>query len=513
MPMPDGLEELATRREAALRMGGEERVRAHREKGKLDARTRIDELCDPGSFREIGAVAGVAAYGEDGALAEFSPANFLFGRARIDGRPVVVTSDDFSVRGGAADAAIWEKVVQAERMALELRLPMVRLIDATGGSVRTIEKLGRTYVPANPAWDSIVANLETVPVVSLVLGSIAGIASARAVSSHLTVMVEGVSHMFIAGPPLVKRTGLDIGKDELGGAAVHEKADAADLVVATEAEAFAAARRFLSFLPTSAGDALPCVPASDPEDRLSPELRDIVPESRRQVYRMRDIVSTVVDDGGFFEIAPKFGRSLICGLARLGGRPVGVMASDPRIYGGAWSADTCDKAIRFMDFAETFRLPVVHFVDCPGFMIGPEAERTATIRHGSRALAAVYRASVPWCAVIVRKCFGVAGAAHMNPEGYRHRFAWPSGDWGSLPLEGGVEAAWRRELDAAEDREAKLAEITARLDRYRSPFRTAEAFGIEDIVDPAETRALICDFADLAYRRNLRTASQTRYRP
>lgn len=513
MNVRSGLAELAARKTAVLRMGGEERLKRHRDAGKLDVRTRIDRLCDDGSFREIGSVSGVATYDDDGALSGFSPANFLFGRARIDGRPVVVTADDFTVRGGAADAAIWEKVVQAERMALELRLPMVRMIDATGGSVRTIEKLGRTYVPANPAWDTIVANLETVPVVSLVLGSIAGIASARAVSSHLTVMVEGISHMFIAGPPVVKRTGLDIGKEELGGARVHEKAGAADLVVRTEDDAFAAARRFLSFLPSAAGEPLPCRETSDPVDREAPELRTIVPEDRRQIYQMRTVLTSVLDDGDFFEISPKFGRSAICGLARLGGRPVAVMASDPRIYGGAWSASTCDKAIRFMDFAETFRLPVVHFVDCPGFMIGPEAEQTATIRIGSRALAAVYRASVPWCAVIVRKCFGVAGAAHMNPTGYRHRFAWPSGDWGSLPLEGGIEAAWRRDLDAAEDREAMLAEITERLDRFRSPFRTAEAFGVEDIVDPAETRALICEFADLAYRRNLRGAAQTRYRP
>lgn len=513
MPGSDGLNELARRKDAALAMGGEERVRRHREAGKLDVRARIATLCDKDSFREIGAVSGVASYDDAGELTDFSPANFLFGRARIDGRPVVVTADDFTVRGGAADASIWEKVIQAERMAYELRLPMIRLIDATGGSVRTIEKMGRTYVPANPAWDSVIRNLETVPVVSLVLGSVAGIASARAVSSHLTVMVEGISHMFIAGPPVVKRTGLDIGKEELGGAKVHEKAGAVDLVVKTEADAFAAARRFLSFLPSAAGEALPALPVSDPEDRAAPELREIVPEDRRQIYPMRNILKAVLDDGDFFEVSPKFGRSLICGLARLGGRPVAVMASDPRIYGGAWSADTCDKAIRFMDFAETFRLPAVHFVDCPGFMIGPEAEQTATIRKGSRALAAVYRASIPWCAVIVRKCFGVAGAAHMNPEGYRHRFAWPSGDWGSLPLEGGIEAAWKRDLDAAENREAALAEITARLNRFRSPFRTAEAFGVEDIVDPAETRALICDFAELAYRRNLLTPSQTRYRP
>jgi len=425
---------------------------------------------------------------------------------------VVITGDDFTVRGGSADATIVEKTIQAERMAHELRLPLIRLIDGTGGSVRTIQTIGRTYVPACPGWGSIIKNLETVPVIALVLGSVAGIASARAVSAHLTIMTRSTSHMFIAGPPVVARIGIETDKDSLGGPLVHERSGAVDLVVKDEEEAFNTARQFLAYLPSSVGEALP-ISAPDEEITAAPELRSIVPASRRQTYRMRTILRKVLDADSILELAPKFGRSTITALARIDGRPVAVLASDPNIYGGGWSADTCDKITRFIDFAETFRIPLVHFVDIPGFMIGPEAENTGTIRRGARAMAAIYRLTVPCMGVIIRKCFGVGGAAHINPEGFRHRVAWPSGDWGSIPLEGGIEAAFRAELDAAPDRAAALAEIEARLDNLRSPFRTAEAFGIEEIIDPAETRAYLVDFIQLAYRRNLNDAPATRYRP
>lgn len=507
----DRLDPLRKRRGDALTMGGADKVARHHARGKLDARSRIDRLCDKGTFREIGSISGVGVYGPDGTLDHLSPANFIFGRARIDGRDVVVTADDFTVRGGAADASIREKVVQAEKMAWSLRLPLVRLIDGTGGSVRSVEAMGRTYVPANPAWDSVIRNLETVPVVALVLGSVAGIASARAVSAHLTVMVRSTSHMFIAGPPVVKRIGIDTDKDSLGGPAVHEKAGATDLVVDDEDAAFDAARTFLSYLPSSVGEALP---RGKPVEVAADEtLRDIVPEDRRRTYRMRDVLGRTLDPGSVMEMAPKFGRATITALARIDGMPVAVLASDPNIYGGGWSADTCDKVARFLDFAETFRLPVVHFVDIPGFMIGPDAEAAGTIRRGARAIAAVYRATVPVMSVLVRKCFGVAGAAHMNPEGFRHRVAWPTGDWGSIPLEGGIEAAYKSDLDAAPDREAKLTEITERLEALRSPYRTAEAFGVEEIIDPAETREHLVDFIHLAQRRNLRDAPAVRYRP
>jgi acetyl-CoA carboxylase carboxyltransferase component len=213
---------------------------------------------------------------------------------------------------------------------------------------------------------------------------------------------------------------------------------------------------------------------------------------------MRRIVRAVVDRESFFEIGRHWGKASITGLARLDGWPVALIASDPMIYGGGWTADTADKLNRFIELAETFHLPVVHLVDIPGVLIGVEAEKAGTIRHAARALGAVYQATVPWCTVIVRKAFGVAGAAMMDHTRFRYRYAWPSGDWGSLPVEGGIEAAYKAQLEAAEDPVALRAEIEARLNAVRSPFRTAEVFGVEEIVAPRETRALLCEFANLA---------------
>jgi acetyl-CoA carboxylase carboxyltransferase component len=223
-----------------------------------------------------------------------------------------------------------------------------------------------------------------------------------------------------------------------------------------------------------------------------------VPRDPRKVYKMRAIVEAVVDAGSFFEIAPLYGRSVITGLARLDGWPVALMASDPFFYGGTWTADTCQKVERFVDTAQTFHLPVVYLVDCPGFRIGLEAEQTGTIKQGVRAMSAIWQTTIPWCAVIIRNVFGVAGAAHQNGGRYCTRYAWPSGRWGSLPLEGGIEAAYRAEIDAAPEPKAKLREIEERLEKLRSPFRSAETFWIEEIIDPRDTRPLLCDFANLA---------------
>ena len=223
-----------------------------------------------------------------------------------------------------------------------------------------------------------------------------------------------------------------------------------------------------------------------------------IPRNRRTAYKIRPIVEAVVDTGSFFELGRLWGRSAVTGLARLDGWPVAVLASDPYHYGGGWTAAASEKVARFVDLADTFHLPVVHLVDQPGFVIGTAAEKQATIRTGARALAAVYQATVPWCSVILRRVFGVAGAAHQNASRLSYRYAWPSGDWGSLPMEGGIEAAYKAQLDAAEDPDALLQELQARLDLVRSPFRTAEAFLVEEIVDPRDTRPLLCEFAELA---------------
>ncbi|HTO61687.1 MAG TPA: carboxyl transferase domain-containing protein [Bradyrhizobium sp.] len=497
------LDELARREAFAREMGGVEKVKRQRDQGRLTVRERIDALVDPKSFHEIGAVSGIGEYDEKGELRQLTPANCVFGRARIDGRTVVVVGDDFTVRGGSADASISAKPLMAEEMAHDFRLPIIRIIEGSGGggSVKTIETKGAANLPGgiggNRWYSYTTENMARVPVVALGLGSVAGLGAARLAASHYSIMTK-TSAMFVAGPPVVKRLGQDLSKQELGGAEIQTRAGAVDHAVDTEEEAFLCARRFLSYLPSSVHELPPTLPCQDDPERSDEQLMKAVPRSRRQVYKMRPIIEAVVDNGSFFEVAQNFGRPVIVGLARLEGRAVLVLASDPFHYGGSWTADACQKVVRWVDFAETFHLPVVYLMDCPGFMIGLEAEKAATIRHGVRAMAAVNQSTVPWCTVIVRNSFGVAGVVHQPADRFSIRYAWPSAYWGSLPLEGGIEAAYRAEIDAAADPAAKLKEIEDRLNKLRSPFRSAEKFWVEEIIDPRKTRSLLCEFARLA---------------
>ncbi|MFM2271789.1 MAG: hypothetical protein RL702_854 [Pseudomonadota bacterium] len=494
--------ELRRRRKLAEQMGGPEKVARQHARGKLDARARIKGLVDPGSFREIGKIAGKGSYGPDGELLDLAPSNLVFGRANIEGRPVVASADDFTVRGGAADAAIHRKFVACEQMAHTLKLPLIRMIDGTGGggSVKTLEEIGATYVPATPGWGEIVKNLETVPVVALALGPTAGLGAARVVASHYSIMVKGLSQLFAAGPAVVEAIGEASDKESLGGSIIHTRNGVVDEEVGSEAEAFARARRFLSYLPSHVGQHAPRLASGDPADRRDPALVDLVPREAKQVYSMRKLMGMVFDEGSVFEMGRMWGRALITAFARLEGRVVAVMASDPSFLGGSWEARSSEKAERFIKLADQFRLPVVHLVDNPGFMIGREAEMAGTIRYGVQAMNAIYKASVPLCCVVIRRAYGIAGSAMSNAEAFQYRFAWPSGDWGSLPIEGGIEVAYKSEIEAAEDPLAHLEAIRERLNRVRSPFRTAEKFGIEDIIDPRETRPLLCEFADLAWR-------------
>ncbi|MFN4090538.1 MAG: acyl-CoA carboxylase subunit beta [Alphaproteobacteria bacterium] len=498
------LEELRERQKLARRMGGADKVKRQHDGGRLTVRERIDGMLDDGSFLEIGSVTGMASYDEDGKLLDLLPANCVLGRGTVDGRPVVVVGDDFTVRGGSADATIKDKPQMAESMANALRLPLIRIIEGSGGggSVKTIETKGRANLPGGTGQSSgfhlCAANMGTVPVVGLGLGSVAGLGAARLTVSHYSVMTKKTSAMFVAGPPVVSGTGSNLTKQELGGWEIQTKAGAVDHAVDTEEEAFEAARKFLSYLPSSVYDVSPRGPRDDDPKRADEKLFDAVPRERRKVYKMRSIIDAVVDTGSFFEIGRMYGRSIITGFARLDGVPVALMASDPFFYGGAWSADACRKIVRFVDTAETFHLPVVYLADCPGFLVGLEAERTGTIREGVRAMTAINQSTVPWCSIIVRSAFGVAGSAHQPSSRYAVRYAWLSAWWGSLPLEGGIEAAYRAEIEAAPDPVAKLKEIEKRLNLLRSPFRTAETFWIEEIIDPRDTRRLLCDFANLA---------------
>src|SRR5437762_11327078 len=368
------MDELRHREELAEQLGGPERVQRQNDGGAYTIRERIAKLVDPGTFHELGKLAGRATYDEQNDLATFTPSNFVFGRATVDGRPVVVGGDDFTVRGGSADATIRGRHTRCARRARGRRLRPTRLVEGSGGggSVKTIEAAGRANVPAVDGWEWVVTNMGTIPRVALGLGSVAGLGAAHLAAAHYSVMIREKSALFVAGPPVVERLGQKLTKNQLGGWEIQLKAGAVDDAVDTEEEAFARVRRFLSYLPSSIDEVAPRRPREDDPARRVDWLMDAIPRDIRKPYKMRPIVEALVDAGSFFEVAPLYGRSIVTGLARLDGWPVAVMASDPFFYGGAWAADTCQKVERFLDIAQTFHLPVVCLVDCPGFLLGLE---------------------------------------------------------------------------------------------------------------------------------------------
>src|SRR6195256_1104136 len=415
------LDDLPRREAFAREMGGVDKVKRQRDQGRFTVRERIDRLVDEKSFHEIGAISGVAEYDEHGELKNLTPANCVFGRGKIDGRTVVAVGDDFTVRGGSADASISTKPLMAEEMAHDFRLPIIRLIEGSGGggSVKTIETKGAANLPGGIGgtrwyWYTT-ANMARVPVVGLGLGSVAGLGAGRLAARHFSVRTKS-SAMFVAGPPVVKRLGQDLTKQELGGWEIQTRAGGVDDAVDTEEEAFARTRRFLSYLPSSVYELPPTLPCEDDPERAEESLIKAVPRNRRQVYKMRPIIDAVVDKGSFFEMASNYGRPIVAGLARLEGRAVLLLASDPFHYGGSWAADGCPKGGRYADLAQTFHLPVVYLMDCPGFMIGLEAEKAGTLKYGVRAMAAVNQTTVPWCTIIVRNAFGVAGVVHQPAD-------------------------------------------------------------------------------------------------
>ena len=500
MSWENEVKEIKKRLKLIQEMGGKEKIKRQYDAGRTTVRERIFALVDKGSFKEIGRLTGLSEYNEDGTLKSLMAVNSVIGHALINKVPTVIYGDDFTIRGGAGDAAIYEKMITAERFANEYRMPLIRLIEGTGGggSVKSIEADGYTYVPANPGWDWVVSNMATIPVVSLGLGPVAGLGAARLVSSHYSVIVKKMSQVFVAGPPVVNRLGETVTKESLGGSEIHGKNGVIDEVADSEADALAKARKFLSYLPSSTYEIPKRIKNNDPIDRKDNWLISAIPKNRRHSYEIRPIIESVTDKNSFFEIGKNWGTSSVSGFARLDGWPIVVLANDPQVYGGGWTADASQKIIRILETAETFHLPVLHLVDNPGFLVGTHGEKAGTIRHGARALAAIYQLSTPICSVILRRAFGVAGAAHMNHTKHRYRFAWPSGDWGSLPLEGGIEAAYKSDFIKSDNPEKLLKELEEKLNHVRSPFRTAEKFSVEDIIDPRDTRKELCYWIGLA---------------
>ena len=499
----DQIDELNRRRAFAKEMGGPDNIARQHGAGRLTVRERIAGIIDADSFREVGTLAGTGDYDDDLKLKKVTPATYVGGTARINGRPVAIGGEDFTVRGGTSFGAQRRKGGQGgyiEDLAHHYKMPLVNLIDGAGGTVTSAKRRGFVVFPGVDGFERSVELLGEVPVASAVLGTAAGGPAGRAILSHFSVMVDGTSQVFAAGPPVVKRSlGQVISKEDLGGPAVAvNKAGSIHNIADTEEEAFEQIRRFLSFMPQNVWQLPPVMPSDDPVDRCDEALLDIVPGNRRRPYDMKKIVKMVVDAGSTFEIRPTFGRAVITMLARLGGRPVGIVANNPRIYGGAMDADAARKQIHFMELCDTFHLPLVFLVDVPGFMVGLKAEQEGTLREGMRAVYVAGQLKVPTITLVIRKCYGMAGMATCNKSDIDLKLAWPSGEWGSLPVEGGVAAAFRREIEAAADPKAREQELEAELRAYTSPFRTAEALAVEEIIDPRETRPLLCEYIALA---------------
>lgn len=513
------VDELGRRHELKEAMGGPEGIERQRRQGKLTIRERIELLADPGSFDEMGKLQGRATYDEAGELEDFTPVSRVRGLAKVNGRRVHVSGQDFTIRGGSArtdDGGV--DIGHGHPNATELLLPTVNLLDGAGGSVTEFSDLGRTYIPDGGQFEDICKILNLAPVATAVLGPAAGGLAPIPCLSHFSVMAKGTGQVFPGGPPVVKAAlGLEIDKEDLGGHAVHTRVSGVvDNVAEDEADAIAQVKRFLGYLPDNVWELPPRVEPSDDPKRRDERLLSLIPRDKRRPYDPRVIIEGVFDEDSFFEIAPDYGSSRIIGLARADGYSVGVMANNPNHRGGSMDVAAAEKSARLVQLCDTFHIPMVVLMDDPGFFVGPESEEQGIERAGSRLVYSIVQSKMPWISFICRQSFGLAGSLQFRPGPHLYRrYAWVSGHWGSMHIEGGTSAAFRRVIEAAEDPEAKRLEIESQFQQISSPFRTAEATGL-DLIDPRDTRAIVCDFVEMAQgviKTQLGPGSGPTYRP
>ncbi|KAK4942744.1 hypothetical protein LTR10_017504 [Elasticomyces elasticus] len=491
--------------------------------GKLWARERISALLDADTWREIGSVTGTVEWVKDAAnpqrehVKSFTPSNNPQGFGRItcprtgQQRQIYLTADDFSIRSGHADGSVALKTVHGEKLALKLKVPVVKLVDGSsgGGSVSTILTNGFSYVPHVTVLKTVVQQLNMgIPNLGAVVGPAIGLGAARVVSTHFSVMAGDIGSMFNAGPKVVEGATFEEGLSfaDLGGPNVHCTNGTIDNMASNEQDCFDQIRTVLGYLPDCGMyQAPPVVECKDDVHREDVALRSIIPRRKNRMYNPSTIIDSVVDQGSWFEIGRLWGRTGITGLARMGGRPVGILSNNCEVNSGALDALGSQKLLKMIKFCDVFNLPIVQFVDVPGYAIGTVAERSATMKWGVELGKAYYSTTTPIFSVITRRVYGVAGGIMLDSREPWMRIAWPSGNWGSLPLDGGIEVGHRHELKQIGEKQGPEAvkqrykELEDEYLRLMNPIRTAQHFNVEEIVDPKDTRRIVCRWAKEMY--------------
>ena len=491
------LDEVAAARAAVLDEGRPAAVERQRRRGRLTARERIEQLCDPGSFAEVGAlVRPMQEGGQPGEAGLEAPADGLItGTGRIDGRPVMVSSSDYTALGGSVGHVGRQKMLRAMRRAGDAGMPYVMIHDGGGHRIQDGQD-ARSFAQGTPVFELFAQLSGWVPVVSAIMGpAFAGPTNYSAMADFV-VMVRGQSAMGIAGPALVRAgVGEDVDMEALGGAAMQvDTAGIAHLGAASEADCLASIRRYLSYLPSNAGQPAPRGPLGDPAGRRDEALLDIVPSDPRKGYDVRAIIERVVDVGSFFEVRPTWARNIVVGFARLDGRPVGLIANQPRVAAGLINVAASEKAAHFIAVCDAFGLPLVYLIDVPGNVIGSAAERAGLGRRSGRMLFELGCATVPRVSVVLRRGYGGAfimmngGQGSFGAEG---SFAWPTAEICAMSVEGAVDVAYRNDYRAAPDPDARRRQLIDAMRARLGPLRAVEHFHIDDVIDPRDTRAVL----------------------
>jgi len=493
------VEDLHARRDQARLGGGEERIQRQHEQDKLTARERLELLIDEGTFTELG-IHGRPHFSQRAMEGKEAPADgVVTGYGSVEGRAVAVCAYDFTVMAGSMGMTGELKVTRLRELALSKRIPFIWLLDSAGARIQ--EAVGSLFAGSGFLFREEVVMSGVIPQIAALMGPCAAGTAYIPGLADFVPMVKGRGSMALAGPHLVKAvTGEDVTQEELGGSRVHcRKSGVADLEVASDEDCIQAIKDYLSFMPQNCEERAPLRATADPPGRMDEELLDVLPESNRKPYDMYEVIRRVVDDGSYFDMKPQFAKTVITCFARMGGRSVGIVASQPKQLGGILENDSADKAARFVNLCDAFGVPLIFLQDVPGFMVGTKVEQGGIIRHGAKMLYAVSRATVPKITVVVRKAYG-AGYYVMCGKAYEPDLivAWPTAEISVMGAEGAVNIIFRKQVEAAEDPEAKRAELVAEFQKIIDPYIAAGNAMIDDVIDPRETRPTVIRALEMA---------------